>query len=345
MTADGTIQQTTNLDNFSVEATEFLINNGTDTASALSIFVNQMSQQGLNLTEAERLGAWADFWQEQSRHYAQRANELSNMASMLGDNTRAAIWENAAQQMRDYAAQRDTMGTDVWLDMNQRSLSTTMDALGRYGGPIGDAIAYAQMTEAVRIGDWDTLGRVSSGALFGLGGGLLGAGLVGLGMWPVAIVAGVIAFAGGELGEGVWDQLSGGAQNLVTDTLTPVFELWDQTLNWVTPPVLPRAPLALDLDGDGIETLAANGYGGVLFDQNGDGVRRATGWIASDDGLLALDRNGNGTIDNGTELFGNSTPTAGGTAADGLSVTGLLEWGIPLPVSTRIPSRKNTKLC
>lgn len=88
-------------------------------------------------------------------------------------------------------------------------------------------------------------------------------------------------------------------------------------MNW-TPP--PPDPLALDLDGDGIETLAADGYRGALFDSNADGVRTATGWVAPDDGLLVLDRNGNGTIDDATELFGDATPTAaGGTAPNGFT--------------------------
>ena len=53
-------------------------------------------------------------------------------------------------------------------------------------------------------------------------------------------------------------------------------------------------PLALDLDGDGIETVAAKGYDGSLFDHRGTGIRTAGGWVAPDDGLLALDLNNNG---------------------------------------------------
>ena len=69
-------------------------------------------------------------------------------------------------------------------------------------------------------------------------------------------------------------------------------------------------PLALDLDGDGVETIAPNGYSGALFDHNNDGIKTATGWIKGDDGLLVRDLNGNGAIDNGAELFGDS-PDAG----------------------------------
>ncbi|HEZ1705990.1 TPA: iron-regulated protein FrpC, partial [Neisseria meningitidis] len=64
-------------------------------------------------------------------------------------------------------------------------------------------------------------------------------------------------------------------------------------------------PLALDLDGDGIETVATKGFSGSLFDHNRDGIRTATGWVAADDGLLVRDLNGNGIIDNGAELFGD----------------------------------------
>ena len=74
-----------------------------------------------------------------------------------------------------------------------------------------------------------------------------------------------------------------------------------------------RDPLALDLDGDGIETRGADGQ--VVFDHNGDGVKTGTGWLRPDDGWLVLDRNSNGTIDNGGELFGIDTVKADGTKA------------------------------
>ncbi|WP_274644899.1 calcium-binding protein [Pseudomonas serbica] len=64
-------------------------------------------------------------------------------------------------------------------------------------------------------------------------------------------------------------------------------------------------PLVLDLDDDGIETIAVQG--GVKFDFDGDGIKTGTGWIARDDGILVFDRNGNSLIDNGSELFGEDT--------------------------------------
>jgi hypothetical protein len=77
---------------------------------------------------------------------------------------------------------------------------------------------------------------------------------------------------------------------------------------------IPRIdPLALDLDGDGIETV--NVSSGVMFDFNGDGVRTGTGWVKGDDGFLVLDLDGNGVIDSGKELFGVDTLKSDGSKA------------------------------
>lgn len=76
------------------------------------------------------------------------------------------------------------------------------------------------------------------------------------------------------------------------------------------------SPIVIDVLGDGFNlTNAANG---VKFDLKGDDLQRQWSWTAvnSDDAWLALDRNNNGRIDSGKELFGNFTAQAAPPAGE-----------------------------
>ncbi|WP_380181710.1 calcium-binding protein [Kalamiella sp. sgz302252] len=78
-------------------------------------------------------------------------------------------------------------------------------------------------------------------------------------------------------------------------------------------PPLPTSPIILDLDRDGIETQARTK--GIYFDHDNNAFAESSGWVGHDDGLLVWDRNGDGNINGGSELFGNNAYLKDGTQA------------------------------
>jgi hypothetical protein len=73
------------------------------------------------------------------------------------------------------------------------------------------------------------------------------------------------------------------------------------------------SPILIDVSGRDYELSGDP----VAFDLDADGVAERTNWTAprAGVGFLVLDRNGNGTIDDGTELFGDHTPLSTGERA------------------------------
>jgi len=75
---------------------------------------------------------------------------------------------------------------------------------------------------------------------------------------------------------------------------------WDATIT----------PIAIDLNGDGVQTVARSASN-ATFDLLGNGSAIRSGWLSGQDGFLAVDANGNGSIDGIAELFGGSARGAG----------------------------------
>jgi hypothetical protein len=78
------------------------------------------------------------------------------------------------------------------------------------------------------------------------------------------------------------------------------------------------SPLSLDFSGRGF--LPRSQSDGFFFDLDADSALERVSSLGPDAGILVYDRNKNGTIDNGTELFGDATPLVSGVnAADGFA--------------------------
>ncbi|WP_368492192.1 hypothetical protein [Neisseria sp.] len=194
------------------------------------------------------------------------------------------------------------------------------DQAGKFGngataalGALTMGSAWAKAIEQNDQASWDKVGESSSSFLGGLAGGWagghvgFGAGVLfgvltgGVGWLPLVGAAAVGAlggWGGSKLGEWGWE----GFRDWLDQNRDGKFHI-------------PKDPLVLDLDGDGIETVQTNGYQGAMFDHDKDGIQVATGWVAPDDGLLVIDKNGDGLINNGGELFGDNQVLKDGTLA------------------------------
>ncbi len=241
------------------------------------------------------------------------SNGFGNSAESAAIDEISQTITNSLDSMRGTAASNYAeFGKNIATAANAARLAKISGA----GGALVDGLSLTKaIDDGIHSGDWDGLGSAAAGigaaAVLGEAGIAFAVSLGLLGT-PFVVAAFIFAGLGAYLGASIGDLIFSGWKQLAD--LIP--DLFNAAQKWIER----RDPLVLDLDGDGIETIPPLSTNPILFDHDGDGIKNGTGWIKSDDGFLVLDRNNNGFIDNGTELFGDSTNLiSGGKAADGFA--------------------------
>jgi hypothetical protein len=119
---------------------------------------------------------------------------------------------------------------------------------------------------------------------------------------------------GGRPGTSLQYKLIGQEVNSVNDVLATKDLVASRSLQAVQPPPPPvYDPLILDLDGNGVKTSTVDD--GVVFDVFANGNAVQVAWTDGIDGFLVLDRDGDGAITTGAEMFGDFTHMQDGTLA------------------------------
>ncbi|MFA6539955.1 MAG: calcium-binding protein, partial [Negativicutes bacterium] len=212
-------------------------------------------------------------------------------------------------------------------------------------GFIGDGIS---ISVALYEGDSDAFGRAVSRAIGGyIGSYILGGWLAAQGAkvnpW-LGVVGGALGVGAGSLvgatsGEMAWDMLTDEQKDKLLAVVnlqvhcnksgdpipnpheSPGYD--DNYKNYFNCKQLAKEysntgyirpshdPIALDLDGDGVEFVKSGAY----FDYDGNKFAERATWLGKDDGWLTRDVNGDGAINDGTELFGDSMKKKDGTLA------------------------------
>ena len=233
---------------------------------------------------------------------------LHGMFSHMSTPTPAQL-ENGVDGLHQL---RQNMQADLTLSGPEHAATraaarTALEKLGIAGDVLALALIAQDANAAYADGDVARGNGIIRDGLLEFGGGVIGgvlaAKLVASALAPLYMTVPVIA-GGLTLLAGIAGGIAG--EEVVRDLIEAIKEQFGKA-------EITRSPLVLDLDGDGVETTSV--LAGTNFDNDGNGFAEATGWVGKDDGLLVWDRNGNGKIDDGSELFGNNSRLEDGSAA------------------------------
>ncbi|RWF75673.1 calcium-binding protein, partial [Mesorhizobium sp.] len=245
---------------------------------------------------------------------------ISNFVALEANNLDVDLFNNAMEAISKFSDLLSSVPSDMLPNdlshfdqatINRMAAIHNSTLVGVGGGLLGDTVeflnlAYDAIKTGRRTGDWSDLTEV----IVNYG---ISAVLSAMAITVVIAVVGEISVAAAAVVATAWavagviDAVSNGAQLL--DKILTDLEVRDDLPGWYAdlarlfnPP--PRDPLVIDLDRDGIE-LTAFDTSTAYFDLDGDGFAELTGWVRPDDGLLVLDENGNGRVDDIAELFGS----------------------------------------
>ena len=178
--------------------------------------------------------------------------------------------------------------------------SFSKSTLGRIGGNI--------LTTGVAAINVRRSGKLTASDLFAILGGVAGL----LGITPAMAV-----FAVSGLAVTLYDGMKyKGSDGCVNPPHIPLGDLIPPGSG--SPDMKPgenaSCPLIIDMDGNGIKTISINKN--VFFDLDNNLFAESTGWVDKGDAFLVWDRDNNGVIDSGNELFGNHTRLSSGKKAE-----------------------------
>ncbi|GFM76187.1 hypothetical protein PSCICM_20060 [Pseudomonas cichorii] len=271
------------------------------------------------------------------QHYlAQSAMKASAAAArealQHADLPDSQLYKNAAATAKAYESiAKNAIGEANQIMSNANASAALTTNLSRLASALGPAINIAQLGVAINTGDAYEVGKTAVTVLAGMAIGSLAASAMAAAGAPILAATAasiVLGFAASKFWGWLWD--SGGADYYgvtrgdefglgsigagLASLLSTLFSQAEGTVS----------PVILDLDGDGVETISVKA--GIHFDHDGNGTAETTGWVGRDDGLLVWDRNDNGQIDNGNELFGNNSILSNGQrAANGFAALAELD--------------------